>query len=96
METDQKMIIQKPHKGNTVILLNRKDCISKVKLILADSSKFAKIEIEDSKALNHLIHMENKIVELLKKLKEKQEISDKIYKELYPAGFRPSIFIRSL
>ena len=90
------MIIQKPHKVNTVILLNRKDFISKVKLILADTSKIAKIEIEDSKALNHLIHMENKIVELLKKLKEKLEISDKIYNELYPAGFRPSIFIWSL
>ena len=64
-----KLIIQKTHKGNNVILLNRKDYISQVKLILADSSKFKKIQIEDSKALNCLINMENKIVELLKKLK---------------------------
>ena len=72
-----------------MVLLNRKDYISKVKLILADSSKFKKIQIDDSKVLNHLIHMENKIVQLLKRLKEKQEISDKVYNELYPTGSKP-------
>ena len=35
--------------------------------------------------------MENKIVELLKKLKVKQEISDKFHNELYPTGSRPAI-----
>ena len=43
------------------------------------------------KYLIHLIHMENKIVQLLKKLKEKQDISDKIYNELYPTGSKPGI-----
>ena len=74
-----------------MVLLNRKDYISKMKLTLADTSKFKKIQIDDSKVLNHLIHMENKIVELLKRLKEKQEISDKVYKELYPTGSKPGI-----
>ena len=74
-----------------MVLLNRKDYISNMKLILADTSKFKKIQIDDSKVLNHLIHMENKIVELLKRLKEKQEISDKVYKELYPTGSKPGI-----
>ena len=31
------------------------------------------------------------IVDFLKKLKEKQEISDKVYSELYPTGSRPGI-----
>ena len=35
--------------------------------------------------------MENKIVQLLKRLKEKQEISDKVCNELYPTGSTPSI-----
>ena len=85
------MIIQKADKGNTVVLLNRKDYISKMKLILADTSTFKKIQIDDSKVLNHLIHMENKIAQLLKRLKEKQEISDKVYNELYPTCSTPSI-----
>ena len=35
--------------------------------------------------------MENKIVQLLKRLKEKQEISDKVYNELYPTDLKPGI-----
>ena len=35
-----ELIIQKDDKGNTVVLLNKKDYISKMKLILADTSKF--------------------------------------------------------
>ena len=88
---NKELIIQKADKGNTVVFLNRKDYISKMKLILADTSKFKKIQIDDSKVLNHLIHMENKIVELLKRLKEKQEISDKVHNELYPTGSKPDI-----
>ena len=54
---NKEMIIQKADEGNTAILLGRKDYISKMKLILANTSKFKKIQIDDSKALNHLIHM---------------------------------------
>ena len=35
--------------------------------------------------------MENKIVQLLKRLKEKQEISDKVYNELYHTRSKPGI-----
>ena len=65
-----------------MILLNRKDYISKMKLILADTSKFKKIQIDDSNLLNHLIHIKNKIVEIFKKLKEKQKISHRFSNEL--------------
>ena len=54
---NKEMIIQKADEGNTAILLGRKDYISKMKLILANTSKFMKIQIDDSKVLNHLIHM---------------------------------------
>ena len=43
-----------------------------MKLILADISIFEKIQVHDSRVLNNLIDMENKIVELLKSLKEKK------------------------
>ena len=39
----KELIIQKADKGNTVVLLNRKDYISKVKLILADTSRKSKL-----------------------------------------------------
>ena len=60
-------------------------------MILVDTPKSKKIQIDDSKVLNHLIHMENKFVELLKRLKEKQETSDKVYNELYPTDSKPGI-----
>ena len=69
----QNRLDQKADKGNTVVLLNRKDYISKMKLILADTSKFKKIQIDDSKVLSHLIHMENKVTELLKELKKRNK-----------------------
>ena len=53
-----------------------------MKSTFASTSKFKKIQIDDSKGPNRLIHMEIKVVELLKKLKEKQEIFDKVDHEL--------------
>ena len=79
---NKELIIQKADKGNTVILLNRKDYISKMKLILVDTSKFEKIQIDDSNLLNHLTYIKNKIVEIFKKLKEKQKISHTFCNEL--------------
>ena len=87
---NKEMIVQKVDKGNTVVLLNRKDYISKMKLILADTSKFKNIQIGNSKVLNHLIHMEKKIAQLLKKLKQKQKIFDKLYNELFYMVFLKS------
>ena len=71
---NKELIIQKAEKGNAVVLLNRKSYISRTKLILADTSKFKKIQIDDSKLLNHLLYMKNKIVQLLKRLKQEQEV----------------------
>ena len=56
-----------------MVLLNRKDYISTMKLILADTSKFKKIQIDGSNVLSHLIHMENKAVEVLKELKKRNK-----------------------
>ena len=36
--------------------------------------------------------MGNRIVELLKRLKERQEISDKVYNGLYRTGSKPGIY----
>ena len=71
---NKELIIQKAEKGNAVVLLNRKNYISRTKLILVDTSKFKKIQIDDSKVLNHLLYVKNKIVQLLKRLKQEQQV----------------------
>ena len=72
---NKDIIIQKADKGNTVVILNRKDYVCKMKNILNDSSKFHKVYIDHDKILNHLIHMENRVTDVLKNLKDKKEIS---------------------
>ena len=44
---DKELIIKKADNGITVVSLNRKDYISKMKLILADTSKFKKTQIDE-------------------------------------------------
>ena len=62
-----------------------------MKLLLANTLKFKKIQIDDCKVLNHVIHVENKFAKLLKKLKEKQDIFDKVRNELFPTGSIPGL-----
>ena len=70
---NKDIIVQKTDKGNTVVILNRKDYVCKKKNILNDSSKFHKVYIDHDKILNHLIHMENKVTDVLKILEAKKK-----------------------
>ena len=88
---NKDLIIQEADKGNTVVILNKNDCNLKMKKILSDTFKFQKLSIDKNKVLNHIVNMENRITEVLKKLKEKQQISEKKYKDLHPVGSRPGI-----
>ena len=47
--------------------------------------------IDQNKVLNHIVNVENRISFVLKKLKEKNQILDKKYKDLDPVGSRPGI-----
>ena len=84
-------LIQKTDKGNTVVILNKNDCISKMKVILSDLSKFQELSIDQNKVLNHIVHMEDRITDVLKRFKNKKMISEKKYEDLYPVGSSPGI-----
>ena len=81
---NRDLVIQKDDKGNTVVILNKNDYISRTKVILTDSSKFQKLSIDQNKVLNHIVRMENKIIDVLKKFLKKKIISEKKYEDLYP------------
>ena len=55
----------------------RSDYISKLSKILEDTSKFNRVNVEEGKALNGVIHMEERIIRLLKSLEDQGEISEK-------------------
>ena len=70
---NRDLVIQKADKGNTGYLItNKNDCISKMKMILSDSSKFQKLSFDQNKVLNHIVHIQNRIINVLKRLKKKR------------------------
>ena len=71
---NKDIVIQKADKGNNIVILNRSDYVSKLNKMLEDISKFKRVNIEEGKALNHLIHMEERIIRLLKSLESQGEI----------------------
>ena len=79
------------NKGNTVVILNRKDHVCRMTNILNDSSKFHKVYMDHDKILNHLIRMENRVTDVLKNIRDKKEISSEQHKDLSPSGSRPGI-----
>ena len=49
------------------------------------------MNVEERKALNHLIHMKERIIRLFKSLEDQGEISEKEWNDLYPSGFKPRV-----
>ena len=60
-----------------------------VETLLKDSSKFKKMTVAPDIDLNYIINSEKKVTDLLKKLKNKNTISEKTYNKLRPVGSKP-------
>ena len=69
---NRNLVTQNADIGDIVVTLNKNDYISKTKMILSDSSKFEKVSIDQNKVLNHIIHAENRIIDVPQKLKKKK------------------------
>ena len=64
--TKQKdIVIQKPHNGNTVVILDKESYIEKMKELLGDTNKFEGLEISLDKHLNFVINSQDKIKNIL-------------------------------
>ena len=60
-----------------------------VETLLKDSSKLKNIPVAPDKDLNYTINSEKKVTDLLKKLKNKNAISEETYNKLSPVGSKP-------
>ena len=76
--------IQKAGNANNIVNLNRSNYISKDK----------RVNIKEEKTLNYLIHVEERIIRLLKSLEDKGEIPEKEKNDLYPSGSKPGVLYR--
>ena len=66
---DDRLIIQKSDKGNSIIIISNKDnYLQNMQNILYDSSKFSEVCIAKEKHLSFFINIEKQITDLLKQL----------------------------
>ena len=80
---NNNIVICKPDKGKGIVILNKRDYVTKMEQILEDHSKFLEINDVPFKITNK---MEDKTNRVLKKLKEKNCISEETYISLRSTG----------
>ena len=78
-------------KGNSVVLLDKDKYLEGISKILSSSVKFEILQFDHDKELNYILNLEKKIINVLKDLNNKEEITEVDYNILYPCGSRPGI-----
>ena len=80
------VIIQKSDKGNSVVILDKKVSLEKMKEMLNKNKQFLKLSIQEDKHYNFLINLEKKIREPLKESYQLNIIDKKTYDQLCHVG----------
>ena len=62
LSKNDRLILQKPDKGNSIAVINKDDYLQKMRNILSDSSKFSEFCIAKEKRLNFSINIEKQII----------------------------------
>ena len=95
LKNENNLVIQKADKGNNIVILDKDFYSKSTEALLKDSSKFRNILLAPDKAvvpdkdLNYIINSEKRAADLLKKLKNKNVISEESYNKLRPVGSKP-------
>lgn len=91
LKADQSIIIQKSDKGNSVVLLDKDTYKLRMEELLADTTKFEKVNVAPGKDYNHLWNQELKVRDTLRAIADTKAISEDVYIRLCPSGSRPGI-----
>ena len=83
---NKNLVIKKPDKGNTAVIINKNDYETEIKDILSDSTKFRKLEKDGNKQLHFLINNEKKLKHIIKPLDQKECLTKKGYDSIYTMG----------
>jgi len=83
LRKDDSIIITRPDKGRGVVILEKADYISKMNVILNDTTKFECLTRDIT------ISRELTLTTLLRKLKKKGQISEQFYDMARPSGSNP-------
>jgi len=80
---NKSIYVTRPDKGNGIVILDRSQYLDKVNTILSDQTKFCKVDENEAKLL---LRLEDKLNNVLRKLKNNKIISNDIYKECFSSG----------
>ena len=79
-----KNVIQKSDKGNSVVLIDEIFYTNGIKKLLDNLRQFEKLSIDASKELNFILNCEQKVIDILKEIKNKNRINGDLYNKLHP------------
>ena len=86
----KEVIIQKSDKGNSVVLVNKSDCVRHIEGILKDVNKFEKVSLKKgiiSFAVNHEKHINKQ----LRSISKNGSLTEQQYKKVKVVGSNPGI-----
>ena len=69
LSSRKDILIQKADKGNSIVVLNKRDYVKRMTEMLLDIDKFKKMNVKPWKKLNLLLKHEDKLVSFLKGIK---------------------------
>ena len=95
MKNENSLVIQKADKANTIVIFDKDTHLKSVETLLKDSSKFKNIPVAPDKDLNYVTDSEKRLTDLLKKLKNKNKISEETYNKLSPVCSKPGTYYGS-
>ena len=90
--SNNKNIIQKSDKSNSIVLLDKDKYLEGMSIILNKNTKFEMLQFDHDKELNyHFKFRDKKIIYVLKDLKNKEDITEVDYNHLHPCDSCPGI-----
>ena len=89
LKNENNLVILKAGKGNTIVILDKDSHLKSIETLQKDYSKFNNTPVARDKDLNYIINSEKRVTDLLKKLKNKNAISEETYNKLRPVGSKP-------
>ena len=91
LSKNKNVAIQKSDKGKSVVLIDKIVSTSGVKKLLDNSRQFEKLSIDPNKELNFILNCEQIVIDIIKEIKNENQINEDLYNKLRPVGSQPGV-----
>ena len=88
LKNNKDIVVTRPDKGESVVIMNRKDYYDSVSSLIQDPQKFRRVKLKTKKDVTEF--REGQLQRYLLSLKKKDIFSDDIYDSIYPVGSIPA------